>query len=275
MNIARILILVAAVTVAGGSASAVDILKVGDTTAAPGSLAMSPILVTHDGPVQGFQTAVTFDNTLLTLNEVTFDGLDLPAMLAPNTVEFFLFDIEDVAPLTGWGASAALFDSSSPFDAQVLLPGVDQSILNYQFSVVNDPSLVGMSIPVMLTNGFGPPPGINNVLTVNQTSVFPVLMDGQINIVDQVTFVRADANGDSVVNIADGIFLILYFFSGGPAPSCFSAADANDDGGTDISDMVFILFFQFLAGPPPAQPFPGCGVEVTPDALDCQFVGSC
>ena len=127
----------------------------------------------------------------------------------------------------------------------------------------------------MLTDGFGPPPGINNIITVNQTSIFPDLVDGQINIVDQVTFIRADANGDSVVNIADGVFLILYFFGGGLAPLCFSASDANDDGGLDISDMIFVLFFQFLGGPPPAQPYPGCGVEPTTDALDCQFVASC
>lgn len=276
MNIVRTLVLVVAVAVAGGSASAVDELIIGEATTAPGSTTALPIFLSHDGPVQGFQTALTYDNTLLTLHDVTFDGLDLPAMLQPDTVEFFLFNVDDnVAPLTGWGAAAALFDSTSPFNAQVLMPGTNQSILNYHFEVVNDPALIDTSIPVTFENGYGPPPGINNVITVNQTSIFPDLFNGQINIVDQVPFIRADVNGDSVVNIADGVFLIIYLFSGGPAPLCFASGDANLDGGLDISDMIFILFYQFLGGPPPAAPFPGCGVPPVPGTLDCANGGSC
>ncbi len=89
---------------------------------------------------------------------------------------------------------------------------------------------------------------------------------------------RGDANADSIVsamrphleiNISDPIFIVEYLFVGGREPPCMKAADANDDGTVDISDAIYLLSFLFLGGPRVKEPFSRCGVDPTPDSLDC------
>ena len=82
-------------------------------------------------------------------------------------------------------------------------------------------------------------------------------------------FVRADANGQDGIDIADPISLLTYLFSGGTAPPCDDAADANDDGTLDISDGLYTLSYLFIGGPAPPTPFPEAGSDPTPDGLDC------
>ncbi len=45
--------------------------------------------------------------------------------------------------------------------------------------------------------------------------------------------------------------------------------DTNDDGEANIADAVFLLNFLFGPGPIPGDPFPGCGIDSTPDVLTC------
>ena len=253
-----------------------NVLQVSNATTTPGSPVTVRILLSHDQPTQGFQTAVTYDNTVLTLIDMDTTGLDLEALLAPETVEFFLTTFDsNVALNTGWGAVAAIFDSSTPFNGQILPVGTQQSIINYRFTSVNNALLIGTSTPVNLTNGFGPAPGIENLITVNSSSVHPSLISGQINFVDMPTFIRGDTNSDGLINVADGIFLVQYLFINGTLPFCFDAADANDDSGLDVSDFIYLIFYQFMDGPSPQAPFPGCGIDTTEDGLFCDGYPSC
>ncbi len=250
--------------------------KVSDITSTPGTQATITVFLTNDAPVQGFQTALTFDNANLTLDSMDTTGLGIESALAPATVEFFLTNINNtIQPTLGWGAVAAIFDSSLPFEGQTLPPGTNQSIVNYRFSVTNNPLLVGGTTTLQLQNGFGPPPGINNVVTINTTSVPPLLTAGVVTFVDLPSFIRGDANTDTVVNIADGVFLLQYLFNGGATPVCFSAADVTDDGTLDVSDFIRLLLFQFLGGPAPSSPFPNCGVDSTSDLLSCLAFPPC
>ncbi|MFQ5654970.1 MAG: dockerin type I repeat-containing protein, partial [Planctomycetota bacterium] len=82
-------------------------------------------------------------------------------------------------------------------------------------------------------------------------------------------FVRGDANGSGLIDIADAVFLLAFLFSNGDPPPCDDAADVNDDGMIDISDPVNLLAFLFSNGPPPPPPHPDCGVDPTDDLLDC------
>ena len=83
-------------------------------------------------------------------------------------------------------------------------------------------------------------------------------------------FVRADANNDDKVDIADPIYTINWLIRNGPTPACIAAADSNDDGKTDLSDALFTIAYRFMAGPVPAAPFPSCGEDATPDGLACE-----
>jgi len=50
-----------------------------------------------------------------------------------------------------------------------------------------------------------------------------------------------DVNDDAAVNIGDGVYLISYFFSGGPPPPYMPNADPNGDCCVDYSDIAFYV----------------------------------
>ncbi|MFQ5653652.1 MAG: hypothetical protein ACE5GW_02840 [Planctomycetota bacterium] len=82
-------------------------------------------------------------------------------------------------------------------------------------------------------------------------------------------FLRGDANGDRIIDIADGITILAYLFGPGSL-SCEDAADSNDDGAIDLADPIGIFQFLFQPGSsPPAYPFPQVGDDLTGDALGC------
>ncbi len=85
---------------------------------------------------------------------------------------------------------------------------------------------------------------------------------------EDIEFIRGNANGDGSVDLGDGITILGYLFASGAIP-CLSAADTTDDGQIDITDAIFIFTYQFVNGAPPPAPFPDCGVDPTPDSLDC------
>jgi hypothetical protein len=76
---------------------------------------------------------------------------------------------------------------------------------------------------------------------------------GLITII-QLPFVCGDANGDSLIDIADVIFLANYLFQGGSAPNPFEAGDANCDGRIDVADVILLINYIFLGGSAPACP---------------------
>ncbi|MCK4427754.1 MAG: hypothetical protein KAW16_04655 [candidate division Zixibacteria bacterium] len=64
-------------------------------------------------------------------------------------------------------------------------------------------------------------------------------------------FLRGDANGDGVIDIADATYLINYLFINGPAPDPLAAGDATGGGEVDIADVVYLINYLFIDGPPP------------------------
>lgn len=63
-----------------------------------------------------------------------------------------------------------------------------------------------------------------------------------------------DANGDSLVMVADVVFLINYLYRGGPEPCICEAADCNGNAVIDIGDLVFLINYLFRDGD---SPLPG------------------
>ncbi len=83
-------------------------------------------------------------------------------------------------------------------------------------------------------------------------------------------FIRADANLDGEVDISDAVGILSDLFLGVAAKAtCRKALDANDDGSLDLSDAIFALSFLFLDGRGIPPPFPGQGIDPTPDAIPC------
>jgi hypothetical protein len=74
-------------------------------------------------------------------------------------------------------------------------------------------------------------------------------------------FIRGNANGDGVINITDGIYILNFLFLGGETPECLDAADSNNDDIVNITDGIYVLNFLFLGGGDPPAPFPACGLD--------------
>jgi len=82
-------------------------------------------------------------------------------------------------------------------------------------------------------------------------------------------FIRGDVNGDGAIDIGDAVEILAYLFARGDV-SCPDAADVDDDGRLLLGDPLRILHHVFGRGSPPPGPYPGPGLDPTPDAL-----GSC
>jgi len=86
-------------------------------------------------------------------------------------------------------------------------------------------------------------------------------------------FKRGDANGDSKINVTDGVLVAQNIFASKLVKfDCKDMLDVNDDGRLDTGDPVYLLTYIFLKGPKPPTPFDACGPDSataeTP-VLDC------
>jgi hypothetical protein len=91
----------------------------------------------------------------------------------------------------------------------------------------------------------------------------------------EVPFKRGDANLDGLFDISDPVKTLNVLFQGAEPPGCAEALDSNDDGKVDISDGILSLAALFTGGPNPPAPYPGCGVDPTPDSLGCAGYPGC
>jgi hypothetical protein len=78
--------------------------------------------------------------------------------------------------------------------------------------------------------------------------------------------VPGDANGDSLVNSADVLFLINYLYRfWGIEPCVCEAADCNNDCIVSTGDVVYLITYLFRSGPAPVPGCAHCPYE------DCRF----
>lgn len=66
-----------------------------------------------------------------------------------------------------------------------------------------------------------------------------------------VAQIAGDANGDSVVNVADVVYEINYLFADGPLPIFYECGDPNVDCKIDVADVVYLINYLFIGGPDP------------------------
>ena len=94
--------------------------------------------------------------------------------------------------------------------------------------------------------------------------------------VPEAAFRRGDSNGDSKVDLSDGIHILSILFIGFAAPGCIDASDSNNDGTLDLTDGIVVFNYLFLGGNPPASPGPSdCGPDTGDDDLDCGSYTAC
>lgn len=79
-------------------------------------------------------------------------------------------------------------------------------------------------------------------------------------------FLRGDSNGDGGIDISDPINTLIHLFVQ-DVPIASDAADANDDNAVNMADAMYTLNYLFGGGDHPEAPFPGLGLDPTPDFL--------
>ncbi|MEC9475816.1 MAG: PKD domain-containing protein [Planctomycetota bacterium] len=237
--------------------------KLADISVFSGQPVIHPVLGSHQDALQGYQISITYDETVLTMTEISLEGT-LADALQP---EFIATSINP----GGVNSSlylAVIFDTLPPFDGRTMAPGVDQTLCTLNYTVLQGTPL-GTSTELRFADDLVSPP-INNIYaTDGGTSVIPYWIHGTVTVSEQpqFLFIRGDATYDQTVNIADAIFLLNFLFTGGDASVCPDAGDTNDDGSINIGDPINLLNFLFTSGSTIPYPYPGYGIDPTPDSL--------
>jgi hypothetical protein len=179
-------------------------------------------------------------------------------------------------PLVGdWISFGVVRDLSATFSFQTF---GTYDIVTFDLMCAN----TGTGIIDFPINQAAPPFGfpMQNVMTYNllvsgtsDTNMVPGGLAFPITVIPRFArFIRGDANTSGSVNIADVIFMLDYLFIAGATPTCFDASDVNDSGAVNLADPLFLLGSLFVGGAPnPPFPFPTCGTDGTPSALDCDL----
>jgi hypothetical protein len=89
------------------------------------------------------------------------------------------------------------------------------------------------------------------------------------------SFMRGDANGTGSINLLDVLAILKHLFKNGPAPGCRKAGDVDDNGRLNLSDAIFLANYLFQQGRPLPPPTESCGIDPTPDNLNCEVYPAC
>ena len=236
-----------------------NVLRAMDSVAAPGAtqhpVTFSTVLVDD---IQGFSLVVGFDSSLLTCTSLSIVDTITEAVGAEYTQP----NIDNNA---GVFVFAVLLDLLPPFEAQVIpATGLELPIAVAFFDV----SATAGNVPettISFPSGVGNPP-VSNTFVVDNQSIPPTLVEGVVEFLQMVTFVRSDATMDGEVTIADALTVIEYL-NGLLQPLCLLSLDVNDDNEINLIDPLYVLSYLYLGGPEIPAPYPNPGMDPTPDEL--------
>ena len=226
--------------------------------------------------IQGIQMAVCYDDLLLIDGTFTIEGSIADELGA----EFVNYQIDN-DDNDGDGrelVAGILMDALPPFENQQLPSTNEPLMIACVQAEVDAGATCGDSFSIDFCdgiNGNGMVP-INNLVVIEYQSVQSFERYGATyEIIPVPAFQRGDCNTDTKVDLADAATVIASQFQG-YAVGCLDACDANDDSVINLADSVFLLNFLFKFGPP--TPAPGAytpGADPTEDDLDCALPASC
>ena len=226
--------------------------------------------------IQGLQMAVCYDDLLLIDGTFTIEGSIADELGA----EFVNYQIDN-DDNDGDGrelVAGILMDALPPFENQQLPSTSEPLMIACVQAEVDAGATCGDSFSIDFCdgiNGNGMVP-INNLVVIEYQSVQSFERYGATyEIIPVPAFQRGDCNTDTKVDLADAATVIASQFQG-YGVGCLDACDANDDSVINLADSVYLLNFLFKFGPP--TPAPGAytpGADPTEDDLDCALPASC
>ena len=222
------------------------------------------VVVNNSTSCQGFSMAITYDPSILTLTSFGIEDT-----ITELSEAEFVEEIINVVP--GEAILGVLLDVVPPYDQQMIpASGLPLPFAKLRFDV-SDTIEQDIATPIRFTDNIGTPP-IENLLVIGGASILPEKVDTFLQIDGEAIFLRGDADRSLDLDLADVIQNVFYVTNQCPeCPpiTCQSALDANDDGRVDIADGVWLANYLFTGGPPPPPPFPNPGIDPTPDPLTC------
>jgi hypothetical protein len=222
--------------------------------------------------IQGFSMALTFCCDIMAAEEFDVSGTIVEAIGAE-----FVTAQADNDEGDGDGCElvlGVLIDALPPFDGATIPPLEQFQRVGCVAFSVKETAACGSSCEIRFSdgiNGTGKVP-VKNLISVENVSRAPALIDSAVEVVGEAVFFRGDCNfsGEEMgmaINIADAAAGISFLFLPGTwkfEPPCLDACDCNDDGRIDLADVLCVLQFALQNGTFP--PAPGPGLEVTGDA---------
>ncbi len=248
-----------------------DVIEIGSIDAAPGEDVLVPVYLTNAFETEAFQLVIEYDSAAF---EPVFEGMDNPVLDGA-----FLGDIGALDE-PGYHAVRPLGDDRfvvglipSLINTGFEVPPGERRLVFYIAGRVSDTLQEGDEVVLAPTNGTDGAGvgalGLRNEITfrgdARYVSGMPQTIPGILAIVGDVTIFRGDVNHDGDIDVTDAVNELNYLFGGGPTPPCLKAADANDDGELSIVDPIAILNTLFLGTVRIAPPYPGIGLDPTPD----------
>lgn len=238
-------------------------LEVAPSSAAPGTT-LHKVEVRGDNAadVAGYTIVLGYESDYLEVVEVNIEDT-LAEAVGAEFVSFTDHTDESFAVL------GVLLDLLPPYEGQVI-PTIAEFDLVFANLVCNVKPAAAAVDEILLTfeDGLGTPP-LFNMFVIGIDSVPPSLVPGSIAVIGSAPFVRGDANGDSLVDIADAVAILNYVNGFVAAPNCLSALDVNDDSLLDGADAIYELSYLFSFGPVIPAPFPSADFDPTPDSIPC------
>jgi len=226
--------------------------------------------------IQGVQMAVCYDDLILIEGTFTIEGSIADELGA----EFVNYQIDN-DDNDGDGrelVAGILMDALPPFENQQLPSTVEPLMIACVQAEVDSGAACGDTFSIDFCdgiNGNGMVP-INNLVVIEYQSVQSFDRFGATyEIIPVPAFQRGDCNTDTKVDLADAATVIASQFQGYEV-GCLDACDANDDSVINLADSVYLLNFLFKFGPTPPAPGPYTpGADPTEDDLDCTLPASC
>ncbi len=172
------------------------------------------------------------------------------------------------------GSAEVTLDGSTSDDG-----GDGPGPLSYRWARISGPSS-GVSIATpdeaITTVTFTQPSTYRFRLTVNDTRDSDTeTVRAEVTEPPLPQFIRGDSNGDGIVDLSDGVrILVALFLQLDLRLDCADAGDSNNTGDVDVSDAVYIFNFLFVGGAPIPEPIT-CGPDPDEDGIDCESYTAC
>ena len=158
------------------------------------------------------------------------------------------------------------------FDGEVTLPAFGSSIVA-KVTVLVDASPRRQSKTVRFYGG-GRCSSVegggryDNLARWNGENIVLTVRSCEFQVVIEPMFRRGDANDSAEVNLRDALDLLGCQFGRAPCSACPDAMDANDDGRIDLADGIYVIEYLFSGAKSPSGPVLGvCRTDANSDTL--------